>query len=240
MTGATGEELLESVKRGDVAGVAAMLAARPDLARYAGDHDKTGLHWAAELDRLEVARLLLEAGADLEARTSWGDSPFEWAATMGSARVAELLLARGATGLTLIQAAALGMLPEVRAFLASGAPPEEHRRRLRPSPPDQWPADSAHATGDILSDALYAAARNGNDEVVVLLLDHGARVDARGFFGGTGLMWAAVNGHASTVKLLLSRGADPTLKDAHFGGTAEAWADEGGHPDIAALLGQPR
>ena len=234
------QEFLEAVMRGDVQETTARLAVDPELARAAGAHDKTGLHWAAERDHVEVARVLLAAGADLEARTSWGESPLEWAATMGSGRVAELLLERGATGLTLVQAAALGKLAVVEAFLASGVSGAAHARRLAPAPADQWPPDTAHARGDVLSDALYAAARNGHDEVVKVLLDRGAEVDAKGFFGATGLMWAAVNGHASTVRLLLARGADTELRDAHFDGDALGWAREGGSQEIELLIQEAR
>jgi ankyrin repeat protein len=54
--------------------------------------------------------MLLDAGADLEATTSWGATPFDWGATMGSARVADLLLARGAKGMNVVAAANLGKL----------------------------------------------------------------------------------------------------------------------------------
>ena len=59
---------------------------------------KTPLHWAAEHDRRDVAEMLVDAGADLEATTSWGATALDWAATMGSANVADLLVARGAKG----------------------------------------------------------------------------------------------------------------------------------------------
>jgi uncharacterized protein len=231
------DELLEAVRRGDTPAVADLLRSRPELARSAGEHGKTGLHWAAETDQAEVARLLLDAGADLEARTSWGASPFDWAATMGSGRVADLLLSRGASGFTLIVAAALGKLEEVQALVAAGVELSAHRRRGAPEAPnDHWPADSAHVRGDVLSDAMYGAARNGHTQVVRYLLDRGAEIDAKGVFGGTGLHWAALNGHRSTVDLLLARGASLTIRDARFNATPEGWAKEGGHLEIAAAL----
>ncbi|MGH7560975.1 MAG: ankyrin repeat domain-containing protein [Gemmatimonadales bacterium] len=233
-------ELLEAVKRDDAGRVATLIGRNPELARVSGDFEKTGLHWAAELDRLGIARTLVEAGADIEARTSWGASPFDWAATMGSVRVADFLLSLGASGLTLITAAALGRRTDVGAMLDSGAGPSRHRRRDAPAVPDEyWPADTAHLRGDVLSDALYAAARNGHDAVVTDLLARGADIDAKGVFGATGLHWAAINGHAGTVKLLVSRGASRELRDARFGATPEGWAREGGHPHIVETLLAP-
>ena len=200
------------------------------------DFHKTGLHLAAESDDVEAARLLLDAGADIEAVTSWGASPLDWAAVMGSTEVGDLLLARGASGFTLIVAAGLGKLEHVKAIVSSGADLSPHRRRGAPhSPDDHWPADSAHILGDVLSDAMYAAARNGHADVVEYLLDQGALIDAKGVFGATGLHWAAINGHRKTVELLIARGASLTIRDERFDSTPEGWANEGGHADIKEL-----
>jgi len=232
-------EFFDAAKRGDAARVHELVAARADLVRAMQPYDKTGLHVAAEHDRVEVARVLLDAGADIEAKTSWGATPLDWAATMGSAGVGDLLLERGASGFTLIVAAALGKLRDVKA-MASSADLASHRRQTSPSsahPADkEWPPDTAHLRGDVLSDALYAAARNGHAPVVEHLLGLGADINARGFFGAPGLHWAAVNGHAGMVDLLLSRGADRRLRDAKFGGDAEGWAREGGHLHIVERL----
>jgi ankyrin repeat protein len=236
-----GVEFLEAVTHGDATKVSALIGAHADLVRVVGDHGKTALHCAAELDRIEVARVLVDAGADIEAKTSWGASPLDWAATMGSTHVAEFLLLRGAAGFTLIIAAALGKLQDVEAIVESGVDLSAHRRRAAPrTPDDHWPPDSAHILGDILSDALYAAARNGHGPVIEYLLGRGANVDAKGVFGATALHWAAFNGHVSTVELLISRGANLAVKDARFEATAEGWADEAGHSHIADTLRRHR
>src|SRR5262245_24237919 len=78
---------IEAAQNSDTTTVVAMLVAEPALVNAAGEYDKTALHWAAEKDFLEIATALLDAGADIEARTSWGATPFEWAAVMGSSRV---------------------------------------------------------------------------------------------------------------------------------------------------------
>ena len=204
------DEFLEAAKRGDGPAVADFLRTEPELVRVVDEYHKTALHWAAEKNRAEIARLLVDAGADIEATTSWGATPLEWAATMGSSSVADLLLARGAGRFTLIVAAALGKFEDVKFLLDS--------------------------ENDFASTALYAAARNGHTEVVEHLLDHGATIDTRGFFGGTGLHWAAINGHRDTVELLIARGASRSIRDEHFDSTPEEWAIEGGHAELATLL----
>lgn len=201
------------------------------------EYGKTGLHCAAETDQVRAAQTLLDAGADIEAKTSWGATALDWAATMGSVGVGDLLVARGASGFTLIVAAGLGKLEEVKSIVASGVDLNAHRRRGAPeSPNDDWPADSAHILHDVLSDAMYAAARNGHTRVVEYLLDHGAAIDAKGVFGATALHWAAINGHRDVVELLVTRGASIDIQDARFNSTPAGWAREGGHIELAALL----
>lgn len=88
----------------------------------------------------------------------------------------------------------------------------------------------------ILDDAFCLACRNGHAEIARSLLDRGAAVDARGFFGGTALHWAAGNGHRAAVDLLLERGASRTAIDDEFNETPSGWADALGHAELAALL----
>jgi ankyrin repeat protein len=231
------DEFFQAITIGTPGRVAQLLGERPGLAKAADQLGKTGLHYAAEVNQVDAARALLEAGADLEARTTWGATPLDWAATMGSVAVGELLLQRGASGYTLVTAAALGHLDQVQRIVESGADPAVLRPlSVSDRPGTEWPDDSAAMVGDALSHALYSAARNGHRDVVAYLLERGANRDAKGFFGGTALHWAAINGHAGTVELLLENGADPSLKDARFDSTVEGWAEEGGHRDVLDLL----
>jgi len=232
-------EMLDAAEHGDTKRLAELLDGSPDLANTSGEYNKTPLHWAAEKNLPEIARMLIAAGADIEQVTTWGSTPLEWAAVMGSAAVADILLEHGASGMNLVIAAGLGRLSDVHRFC------EQHesvdglgipKRANDVNDAKGWPPDTAHMKGDVLGEAFQLACRNGHVEVADYLLGRGAEVDAKGYFGGTGLHWAAINGHRQTVEFLLDRGADLTLKDHGFKSTPASWAVEGGHDEIAILI----
>jgi ankyrin repeat protein len=131
--------------------VAALVAAGADVdARFAGSHEETPLHWAASCDDLEALDALLDAGADIEARGSVidGGTPLADAVAFGQWAAARRLLERGARA-NLWQAAALGLVDQVRAALAD-------------------------ATQADLDNALWCAAHGGRRETAGLLLERGA------------------------------------------------------------------
>lgn len=82
---------------------------------------------------------------------------------------------------------------------------------------------------------LHYAATSGNAQVVQLLLDHFAYIDAESPNGSTPLMMAAMFGSAQAVKVLLDAGADVTVKNA-IGLTALDFAQKAGHEDAVALI----
>lgn len=68
-----------------------------------------------------------------------------------------------------------------------------------------------------------------------LLLDKGAKVNARGGEYGNALLAASFEGHRETVQLLLHNGADVHSKDCH-GWEASMIAVANGHSQVADLL----
>jgi ankyrin repeat protein len=232
------QELLEAIDTGDLPGIQRLLELDPALATAKGKHEVTALHRAAEKDKPAAAEALLAAGAELEAKVSWGMTPLEWAANMGSRSAAGLFLARGAH-LTHWAAAGLGMLDALQSFWHDDGTlkPGAGHRRPRQQDAGLWTwAEPSEDRGEIVSDSFYVACRNGHTEVAQFLLARGADINFRGFFGGTGLHWAAIHGHKDTVEFLLANGADTNLEDHEFKATPLSWAHETNQQAIVELL----
>lgn len=82
---------------------------------------------------------------------------------------------------------------------------------------------------------LHYAATGPDAALVALLLDHGARIDARSPNGSTALMMAARYGSEASVQILLARGADAMLRNEREL-TAAAFARSAGRDELAAQL----
>jgi hypothetical protein len=83
--------------------------------------------------------------------------------------------------------------------------------------------------------ALHYAATNGYVEIIRILLEQHAYIDAESPNGTTPLMMAAHYGSPSAVKVLLEAGADPTIKN-QLGLTAIDFANRAGRQDSAELI----
>ncbi|KXJ87355.1 ankyrin repeat-containing domain protein [Microdochium bolleyi] len=80
--------------------------------------------------------------------------------------------------------------------------------------------------------ALHVAASEGADDVVDLLLEHGARVDIRGFRRCTPLHEAIESGNLSTARKLIDAGADVLA----FGFTKHSWGGGAGSNGLDKAL----
>lgn len=90
-----------------------------------GDCPETPLHWAASTDDVDVASVLIDAGADLETPGGSIGTPLDNAIGYGCWHVARLLVERGARVDKLWHAAALGMLDRLEELLAAASPGRE-------------------------------------------------------------------------------------------------------------------
>jgi hypothetical protein len=234
MAGATCDERLVRV----------LLDAGADPAR-GNAHGWTPLHQAAYSGRVDLAELLLAAGAptDTYARGD-GGTPLVialfWGHPVPPALVDRIGLAPGnlrvAAGLGLTGMIADLVAPDGTLAPAAGA----HRGFYRPHGgfPSWKPTDDPQ---EVLDEALSWAARANRAEAVALLVERGANVEAD-VYRGTPLMWAAAFGRTGAVRALLAAGAEPSGIST-FGGPTHGegvtplhLAAQGGHVDAIELL----
>lgn len=93
------KQVIRAAKNGDTDAVRVLIASDAALLDARDADGSTPLHCAAWKGHIEVVSLLLDRGADVNARSQndhWGDSPLHAAAHGNRRAVAEVLIARGA------------------------------------------------------------------------------------------------------------------------------------------------
>jgi hypothetical protein len=95
--------------------------------------------------------------------------------------------------------------------------------------------EHVNARTDRQDTAIHAATREGNTDILSLLLEHDADVDSREKFGATSLHWASNLGRLSAGQCLLDHGADINARDP--GGLTPLFdAVRDGHVEFAQML----
>jgi hypothetical protein len=167
----------------------------------------------------------LRAGADPGTRTR-GATPLEYAIYHGNTQVVDLLAGHGIVPPALWTYAACGRLDLVRACFDTGGRLRPDAAASRPNPADFGPfPPRIPATDDpqeIIAEAFVHACQHGRTEVVRWFLDLGVSPDVAPYLGRTGLHWAIPGGHLAVIRLLLERGADPSIRDEMLHADAEA------------------
>lgn len=190
------------------------------VSRRSGD-GKTALHFARSTD---VARRLLDAGAEIDAIDAGGHTPLQWISQTGRFKdVRDLLINRGARAeiTSIFDACILGDRRAVETLLAKD--------------PECIHAESEDPAE--VGSPLVVAAKRGETEIVELLLQEGAEVDAAvGPRGSTALHAAAATGHLDTIRVLLAAGASASAQDGELGATPAEWAELFHQEDCASLL----
>lgn len=203
--------------------VAACAAPIFALAMVAPAHatDKDAIVKAVKFDDVSAVTKLLKRGIDPNTTDDEGLPLLVLAAREKSDNVAKLLIDTPNTDIEKVDAhdenammlAALnGDTDLVKALIAKGA--EVNKKGWAP---------------------LHYAAANGHDDIVRLLIDNSAYIDAASPNGTTPLMMAARGNHVTTMKVLLDGGADAKLKN-QIGMTALDFAKRYQAKDAAAAL----
>lgn len=193
-----------------------LLAAGAPVDGEPGEQE-TPLITAASYGDADVARVLVEGGADLEARAAddSGGVP---------------------GGTALLHAAVFGMTDVVNVLVAAGARVNGVEEAAAAGDIRGWLDDAA---ADTRVRALVMAVDHERLDVIDALVASGTPVDASDpVFGGHPLRTAAANGRPASVRRLLEHGADPGLRDEQ-GRTPLDLCRAGttpGHREVEAIL----
>jgi ankyrin repeat protein len=93
---ASGEEIVEAAKRGDLQAVKAILSNDPSKLNALDEEKYTPLHWACMRAHWDVAEYLIEQGADLNIQGGDGGTPLQWAAHHDNVDIVRLMVSKGA------------------------------------------------------------------------------------------------------------------------------------------------
>jgi hypothetical protein len=254
------ERAADAIVTGDLALLERLLAEDSDLirARSVRRHHSTLLHYVGAngveyfrqktpRNAPDVARVLLRAGADIEAPADMyggGSTTVGLVATSITPVVSgvlvpllEVLLDHGAVidkpgAASIVNGCLRNGRLEAAQFLAGrGAPLDLEgaagvgRLDLVERFFDASGNLRAPATRQQMADGFTWACEFGHAEVVECLLERGVEIGARvKHHGQTGLHWAAGGGHIETVKVLLGRGAPVDAEDETWKATPIQWA----------------
>lgn len=213
--------------------------ADPNVASNAGEKNaalttraELPLHRIAAYGKsAEVARMLVEHGASIDAPRGDGKTAYVLAVRAGNADVANFLVSAGAdvTRPTppdeLVGACLAGDATRARAIVAV------------------HPTITANLSTDE-NRAILTAAEEGREDSVRLMASLGWDLTVEGEWGGTPLHLAAWLGRPSMTKLLIDLGAPINVRDSTYGSSPLAWAAHGstnsrpGHDDdYTAVVG---
>jgi ankyrin repeat protein len=181
-------------------------------AKY-GPFTETALHAAVRRRRLEAIQPLLKYGADINAQTKGGKTAYAHATRRGFFEISQFLEQRGAdTGLNQADELAVAL---IRNDLSAA-------RAIITANPDLVPG-MTHEEARILPDL----AGRPLPKAMILLLDAGVDIAARGLDGGTALHQAAWFGQPEMVEILIHRNAPLEVLCREHQSTPLGWAAHG-------------
>jgi ankyrin repeat protein len=241
--------LHNAARNGNLEAVDRLIAAGADVGAATDPSGSTPLHLAALSGSGPVIRSLIAAGAEVDARESeWQQTPLIFAASWNRIDAVVALLEEGADpdlaseSMDLVQMGRLEAEAQrrqqdvLKAFTNDGewAPTSGQVQAAVLAGRGAYEAgaevserrESGRFQREVRIKAkggltpLLHAARQGHQETIVALLDHGADIDQIGGGDGTSpLLMASINGQFDVAMLLLERGADPNLASTLNGAT---------------------
>ena len=208
---------LEQVKAGDLNAVKASLAEDGSLLNAKSETGQTAFLLANYYGKRELAQYLLSLGPELDIHSAILAGDLKRVADELD-REPALLESHSADGWTPLHVAAyFGPQAIAELLLARGAKVD------------------SRSTNAMKNTPLHAAVAGQKKNLVKLLLDHQADVNARQEGGWTAIHAAAQNGDRELMELLLAHGADPKHR-ADNNQSAIDLALLKGHQEIVELL----
>ncbi|KAF5874813.1 putative nb-arc and ankyrin domain protein [Botrytis fragariae] len=205
-TGSDNTPLMEASLAGSL-DIVKLLLKKGAKTDYRGYNNRTPLMNAAFYGRKNVVDLLLENDAEVNCVDFGNESPLMKAAATGHVNIMSLLLEKGAKfdckeegfALALLSNSRYGRKEMVEFLLQSG---------VDASPRDMMPGYQGWTP-------LIHAASNGNENIVKLLLENGAEINAKSESGCTPLYEAASwgHGHEAVVAILLKQSASTEVEN---------------------------
>jgi ankyrin repeat protein len=191
----TSRDWYQAIRENKISDLKAMASSKAAV-NVTDSRGTTPLMQAAAIGSLASLKILLDAGADVNARNGLEITALIYGAS--DAEKAKLLVAAGA------DVNAKSKIGRTALIVAAGHPGGAETVRLLLSKG----ADSKAKDGGG-STALIEAARANEIESVRTLLEQPVDIDAGDRLGFTALLYAAAHGNAAAVKLLLDKGANP-------------------------------
>ena len=208
-------KLHEACRSGDLATVQQIIASHPEQVDADDEYEWRPIFHASLGKHLAVVRFLIASGADLASHDGY---VLHYAAEVpGNQEIVNLLVQYGALDAHVHPSSDLGRQLLAAIFLNDV---NRCRELLRMHPELATEIDGRD------DQPIHHAARNGSVDIVRLLADVGASVDAVGRRGHTVLYCAAGHGHLQTVRFLLSRGVDVDTVFTEDGKTVRQWLDQ--------------
>ena len=215
--------IVAAIRSGDVDALQRRLKDDPELAtaRIVDDRGvrRTLLHIVADWpghfpNAARTAAILIEAGADVNARVDAGETPLHWAASSDDVELLDALLDAGADieatgavftgGAPMSDAVVFAQWHAARRLLERGAQTtlwQSAALGLLDRVQDLFEHDPP-PSADETTNALWHACRGGQRDVAEYLLAHGADANWVGHQGKTPLQVARESGNAGLIALL--------------------------------------
>lgn len=235
--------LMCAVRNGYVE-IAKMLLEKGAAVDLRDRNDGTALIGASEKCHEELVRLLIDSKADVNAKTSSGWTSLMLASRGGCSRTAELLIESGADinarnhskESALTHAAKLGARETARLLLDAQSSLIEKGGQVHIE--DFKGLHRSDMGGTLLMWASYGGYEALVKECVARIKVRNSKekyINFKNDYGHTALMFAAITGRLTVIKLLIKNGADVTIQDKQ-GFTAREWAEKSGHHGVVGFL----